>query len=157
MSASGAIIGDFKFSLGEYIKRVGMNPTQYARAVGFSNSGLVFLVLQGKKPVPLDDIDRWLEPLKLSDAERTALIVRAIEDYAPPYVLRVLNTMRFEIAGWMKLVEGAMRQAGLNPPPAPDLFASLGARKKKSKAAPAPEPSTTPPNHQSKSPPAGEA
>lgn len=118
----GSDIGDFAYLLAEWIRKKGLNPTQFARLLGYKNSGAVFLVLQGKKPLPLNDLEKWLNILALSESEKTRMRRKAYEAYAPRYVLQLVNQMRFENRAWMNAVKGELEKRGLRVPPIPDVF-----------------------------------
>jgi hypothetical protein len=122
MSQHPPIFGDFKFVIAELIKRSGMNPTQFARKLGYANSGALFMMLQGKKSPPLDQLDNWFDILGLEGAERKRLWLRALEEFAPPYVLRLVNQFRFEWRTFAADVAREMKNKGLTPPPLPDPF-----------------------------------
>lgn len=118
----GPIFGDVKYVISELIKRAGMNPTQFARKLGYANSGALFLMLQGKKAIPLNDLDKWFDILGLDETERRRLWLRALEEFAPPYVLRLVNQFRMEWRVFAAEVAREMKNKGLTPPPLPDPF-----------------------------------
>ena len=117
-------MGDFKSEVSALLTQRGINPSQYSRLIGHATSGLVYRVLQGKKPLPLEELDDWLGAVGVKPETPAYRRLRrlAYEAYAPPATLRLINQMRHEVGAYMKLVDKALRAHGITPPPLPDLW-----------------------------------
>jgi len=102
----------------------GLNRSAYSREIGYATSGLVYQVLDGTRVMPLEQLDEWLKPLGIApgSAEYNRLRRLAYEDYAPPHVMRLINQITYEVGAFMTLVDRAMRERGMTPPPLPDLW-----------------------------------
>jgi hypothetical protein len=122
---SSDLDGDFKTVIARLIKRAGLNPTQFARKLGYANSGAIFLMLQGKKSIPLNDLDQWFDVLHLSDYEKKRLRLKGIEEFAPVYVQRLVAQIRGEFQPFALWVAKAFTERGMPPPPIPDVFGDL--------------------------------
>jgi hypothetical protein len=124
----GSLFGDFKYQLAQVLERQGLTPTEYSRRVGHSNAGLIFLVLKGDRGVPLDELHRWLAPLEVTDEEYGGLYLAALRDYAPRYVLDIINRAEGILQEMASAVIADRQSRGLPTDPFPTLSASLGQR-----------------------------
>ncbi len=117
-------MSSFRAELTAILESRNLNPSQYSRLLGHDSNGLVYNVVGGKKPVPMDELDDWLGALGIApgSSEYRRLRRRAYEDYAPPHVLRLINQLTYEVGTWAKLTDQALRAHGIQPPPLPDLW-----------------------------------
>lgn len=116
-------MAQFSRELLKILKKRGITTNYFAvTLLGYKNSGLVTLVLQGERSAPLDEIDQWLKVLELDEHEAKRMKRMALEDYAPDYVLKLINQQRHENQAWMKLVYRKMKEKGISLPPPPDLY-----------------------------------
>jgi transcriptional regulator with XRE-family HTH domain len=82
----------FREELVRLLKERGLTQRGFAQDhLGYTSHATVGQVIQGRTGVPLDDLDRWLDALGLEGRERQTMWRMAMEEYAPPYVLRLMH------------------------------------------------------------------
>lgn len=124
----GPLFGDFKYQLAQVLERQAMRPVVYGEKLGHSNGGLAYQVLSGKRSVPLEEIHRWLAPLEITDEEYGGMYLAALRDYAPRYVLDIINRAEGILQEMASAVIADRKTRGLPTDPFPTLSESLGAR-----------------------------
>lgn len=124
---SGPLFGDFKYQLAQVLARRGMGVTEYGKRIGHANGGLVHKVLSGEKVLPLENISAWLDALELSDEEYGAMYLEALKNYAPRYIIDIINAMDSVVRDFERLWR-ATAVPGEVVPAAPTLTQVLGQR-----------------------------
>ncbi len=107
-----------------------MTPEDYWRVLGYESNGLVSLVLNGRRKVPLERLEDWLAPLDLSDDEYGGIYLAALSDYAPSYVLDIINTAQSIINEMGNAITAERLLLGRPTSPLPTLPAALARRRR---------------------------
>lgn len=127
-SKGSGLFGNFRYQLKQALERQEMTPTQYMQSMGYENAGFFYLVMNGQRGVPLDELERWLKPLRLSDAQYGEMYLAAVRDYAPRYVFDIINTAESIIHEMASAITEDRRQRGLPTSAFPRLADRLGRR-----------------------------
>lgn len=139
-SPSRITYGDFRYLLKRAMEARGLTPTQYARRMKMDNGGFITLVLQGKRGVPLEKLDDWISALDVSDEEYAALFLRALEDYASPVLIDLINRMEELMRYYHDSVTTALKRGGvtIEVPPPPSVWRLLADRSRQRPGRPTP-------------------
>ncbi len=131
-----SVFGSFRYQLVEVLRRKKWSTYKYAQRLGHRNSGLIDQVIAGNRKVPLESIHDWLDTLAeaedetpgLSEEERGSLYLAALQDYAPSYVLDIINSAEKVIEQVAGVVIKDRTARGMTTPPLPTLRSILGRR-----------------------------
>ena len=78
------------------IAQKGYGLREFAQRVGYAHSN-ISAIMAGRRPPPLDRIERWADALGLDGQERQEFLEEAYLAHAPQQVRHIVDRMRVEI------------------------------------------------------------
>lgn len=106
-------LGTFRYLLARALKERHLTANKYARRLKMKNAGFISLVLSGKRGIPLERVNDWLGALGVSDQEYATMYLRALDDYAPPMLLDLINEIDSAMRDYHESVVAALKRNGL--------------------------------------------
>lgn len=70
----------------DYMERNGLSASVLAKRMGYQSNGAISPLLRREKPIPLKNINRWVDALHLSDDERRHFVLLANLSLAPRFI-----------------------------------------------------------------------
>lgn len=83
----------FTRELVKLLEQKRMSHLEFAEKIGYVGNSRVSQVITGRRPMPLNDLTRWLDKLELNDEQWNKMFRLALQGYAPKPFLIMLEKL----------------------------------------------------------------